>query len=30
MIEEYKFVIDAVLASQAPCLDATEEKYHYN
>ena len=28
MIGEYKFIIDAVLASLALCLEATEEKYY--
>jgi hypothetical protein len=27
MIGEHKFVVDRVLASLAPCLEATEEKY---
>ncbi len=27
MIGEDKFVVDRVLASLAPCLEATEEKY---
>ena len=29
MIGEHKLVVDPVLASLDPCLEAAEEKYHY-
>ena len=28
MIREHEFVVDGVLASLVPCLEATKEKYH--
>ena len=28
MIGEHEFVVDGVLASLVPCLEATKEKYH--
>ena len=30
MIGEHEFVVDSVLASLGPCLEATEEKHYYH